>query len=251
MLIVADIGNTTVHLGLCDEKGIARVDGVSVDDLARGKGPESILDGVDRGAIRAVVMATVNPPARALFADWSRDALGVLPLEVGRDVPVPIEVKVDRPEEVGIDRLLNGFSAYHRYGQACIVVDFGTAITLDAIDRDGAYVGGAIAPGLRLSAKARWDRAALIPPVDIAQTDAAIGRTTKEAVRIGVIQGALGLVERLVRRMGPVLGSSPRVVATGGDADLIAEMSESIQEVAPNLTLEGIRIAYERSLGDD
>lgn len=247
MLIVADIGNTTVHLGLCDEGAIVRDDRVAVEGLGRGERPPAIVDALGRGTNFSVVMATVNPPARSPFANWSREVLGVSPLEVGRDIPVPIPVRVERPGDVGVDRLLNALSAYDRIGGACIVVDFGTAITLDVVAPDGAYVGGAIAPGLRLSAQALWDRAALIPPVEIVPTEAAIGQSTDEAVRIGVIQGALGLVDRLLGRVGSALGGDPRVVATGGDAELIAGLSDCIDEVIPRLTLDGIRIAWERS----
>ena len=247
MLIVADIGNTTAHLGLCDAGKVVRDARLPVDILPKGERPEGILGGLEPESIGAVVMATVNPPARALFSNWSRRVLGLLPKEVGVDIPIPIPVRVKKPSDVGIDRLLNALSAFDRYGRSCIVVDFGTAITLDAVSSDGAYVGGAIAPGLRLSAKALWDRAALIPPVDIVATDQAIGRSTEEAVRIGVIQGALGLVDRLVGRMGPALGGDPKVVATGGDADLIASLSGCIEEVVPCLTLEGIRITYGRA----
>lgn len=246
MLVVADIGNTTVHLGLCGEDGILGEERLTAEEIFRGKRPGTVLDGVELGELRAVVMATVNPSLRSPFADWSRRVTGIAPEEVGREIPVGIRAEVDCPEEVGIDRLLNALSAYERYRQAVIVVDFGTAITLDGVSSEGTYVGGAIAPGLRLAAQALWDGAALIPPVEILPTDGAIGRSTAEAVRIGVIQGALGLVERLVGRMGPTLGETPRVVATGGDADLIAPLSSSIQEIVPDLTLDGIRIAYQR-----
>jgi type III pantothenate kinase len=249
-LIVADIGNTTVHFGLCGDGRVLREDRVTVEDLSRGLGPRTILEDLGEGSVGDVVMATVNPPARAPFASWSRGVFGRVPKEVGREIAVPIRVEVDRPEEVGIDRLLNALSAYERCRRACIVVDFGTAITLDAVSEEGAYVGGAIAPGLRLAARALWSQAALIPPVEIHPLDSPIGKNTDDAVRIGVIQGALGLVERLVHRMEPALGGAPEVVATGGDAELIAHLSESIREVIPQLTLDGIRIAYERHRGE-
>ncbi|MCZ6603369.1 MAG: type III pantothenate kinase [Planctomycetota bacterium] len=248
MLIVADIGNSTVHVGLCRDGKIVRMARARMDEIARGDGALSIVDGLEAGEIRATVMATVNPAARGAFIDWSRKAVGLVPEEIGGKNPVPIRAEVDRPEEVGVDRLLNALSAFERYGGPCIVVDFGTAITLDGVSSEGAYVGGAIAPGLRLSAEALWDRAAMIPPVEIRSTHEAIGRNTETAVRIGVIQGAVGLVDRLVRRMKPVLGGEARVIATGGDADLVAPLSEVIGEVIPELTLDGLRIAYERSV---
>ena len=249
MILVADIGNSTAHMGIWHGEELLREVRAGVENLSHGRGPEGLIVDRNGGGVEAVVVASVNPRVGPGFAQWAQGATGMAPLEVGVEIALPIPVQVDRPGEVGVDRVVNAAAAYRRCQGAAIVVDFGSAVTLDVVSAEGAYVGGVIAPGARLSVRALSERTALIPPLEIQPTDARIGKSTEEAVRIGITYGFAGLVDRLVRHVREALGGQPRIFGTGGDAEWIAPRSEEIEEVIPHLTLEGIRIAYERHLG--
>jgi type III pantothenate kinase len=153
----------------------------------------------------------------------------------------------EAPREVGADRIVNAVAAFELYGGPCIVVDFGTATTFDAISARGEYLGGAICPGITISAEALFQRAAKLPRVDIARPKMVIGRTTVTSMQAGLYYGYLGLVEGLVARMRDELGGSPQVIATGGQAGLLLAGSSLVDHLDPWLTLIGLRILYERN----
>ena len=169
------------------------------------------------------------------------------PLFVEPGVKTGIAIHVDNPQEVGADRIVNCVAAYERFGGPTVIVDFGTATTFDLVTADGQYVGGVIAPGLNISAEALFARAARLPRVDIKRPSHVVGTNTIVNMQSGLYYGYLGLVDGILARIKQEVSGIKRVVATGGLAPLFAEDSESIDEIAPELTLEGLKIIYDRN----
>jgi type III pantothenate kinase len=165
---------------------------------------------------------------------------------LGPESDTGIAVRIDAPREVGADRVANAVGGFARYGGPLIVVDFGTATTFDAISADGSYVGGAIAPGLRISIDALFARTARLPRIELVRPRAAIGTNTSSGMQSGIIFGYAGLVEALIGRIARELGGDPKVVATGGLAELIVRETGSVPVVDQHLTLEGLRLLWER-----
>lgn len=253
MLLVIDIGNTNTSLGVYDGEKLAahwRLTtarartgdewGVHVRNLFE-------LAGLDFKMIDAIAIASVVPPLNFTIKRMAEVYFGLTPLFVDHTSDTGVTILYHPAADVGADRIVDAVAAIEKYGAPCIVVDFGTATTFDAINSDGAYLGGVIAPGVTISADALFQRAAKLPRVEIARPQHVIGSATVEAMQSGLYHGYVGLVDGILRRMIDELGGSPRVVATGGLAPLIAKGSEFIKEVDETLTLEGLRLVYERS----
>jgi len=206
------------------------------------------LDGLSRGALDGVVIASVVPEANFNLRTLSRHYCKTDPVVVGeKGVKLGTKALVDRPEEVGADRLVNTVAAHDRYKGPLIVVDFGTATTLDVVDGDGNYCGGVIAPGINLSLAALHMAAAKLPSVRITRTERVIGKDTVSCMQSGIYWGYIGLVEGLVGRIKTEFGAAMRTIGTGGLAPLFADAIPVIDKVDPDLTLWGLRLIYQRN----
>jgi len=212
---------------------------------------------VDRRAVDAVIMASVVPPLTSPARGMVERYLGVKALVVEPGLETGMPILYDAPADVGADRIVNGIAAYEQYGRAAksplVVVDFGTATTLDAISAKGEYLGGAICPGVTISADALFQRAARLPRIDVRKPATVVGKTTVGAMESGLFWGYVGMVEGLVRRMSAELAgpggnaAGVRCVATGVLASVIAPETSLINHVEPALTLHGLRIVWERN----
>ena len=199
-----------------------------------------------------VIISSVVPVLNEAVVDMCDRYLRVKPLVIGPGVRTGVQIRYDNPKEVGADRIVNGVAAYRKYGGPAVVIDFGTATTFDAIAANGDYLGGAIAPGIRISMEALFSRAAKLPLVELLapREGNVIGKNTVESMQAGIIFGFVGQIDGVVERMRGELGGSCRVIATGGLAGLIASHSRAIEVVDENLTLEGLRYLYELNRSD-
>lgn len=257
MLLTVDIGNTTVSFAVFDGNDL-RLHGRFSSREARTPDEYGIIfkeafdkAGMKPSSIKGAVVSSVVPA----FDGAIKDALaghflqgGVVPLMAGADIPYVMPLDVDNPSEVGADRVVNAVAAYERFKSSVIVVDFGTAVTLDYVTRDGRYAGGVIAPGISISADALHERTAKLPLVEPARPGAVIGKNTVDAIRSGLYWGFAGLVDGVLQKMMDEVKGSPEVIATGGDAALVAGGSRLIKEIDELLTLKGLKILYERNV---
>lgn len=251
MLLVMDIGNTTTAIGVY--KGKKLLANWYIGTLRQRSPDEHYVllkelfhsEGIRVKEIDAMVISCVVPPLLAGLEEMADKYFKVKPLVVGPGIETGISIKYDEPREVGADRIVNALAAYQNYGGPIIVVDFGTATTFDCISKDGQYLGGAIAPGIKISADALFSQAAKLPRVEFVKPRVVIGKNTVESIQSGLIYGFCGQVDGIVKKMKAELGSDARVIATGGLADLIASGSETIEKVDSLLTLEGLRLIYE------
>ena len=253
MLLVMDVGNTNTVLGVYQDERLehhwrlASLRDRTVDELGVLSRQLFSLTNLDPAAIDAIVIASVVPPLSPALAAMSRSYFGVEPLFVEPGVRTGMPILYENPQEVGADRIANSVAAFARYGGPVLVVDFGTATTIDAVSSRGEYLGGAIAPGVQISSEALFERAARLPRVAIRRPDRVIGRNTVQAMQSGVYFGYLGLIDGLLRRMQEEIGQQAKVVATGGLAPVFADEADRFDAVDPNLTLEGLRLIYVRN----
>ncbi len=248
MLLAMDSGNTNIVFAVFDEDGGVRGEWRSSTDPDRTAdeywvwlGQLMRLADVQPGEIKEAIIATVVPATLFSLKTLCRKYFQCDPLVIGEaDVDIGIGVLVDRPEEVGADRLVNAVAAHESYGGPLIVVDFGTATTLDVVDGDGNYSGGVIAPGVNLSLEALHMAAAQLPRVGIVRPEGVLGKGTVEAMQSGIYWGYVSMVEGLVDRIGGEFGADMKVVATGGLAPLFTEAVECIECADLDLTLRGL-----------
>ena len=253
MLLAVDIGNTTIALGVFRGRTFAADWRIKTDKDKTGDEYGVLLlslfrrAGIRTDRIGAVIISSVVPPLTPIFQAVSEDLFGKKALVVGPGLRTGMPILYENPLEVGADRVVASIAAFEKYGGPCVVVDFGTATTFDAISGAGEYIGGVICPGIGISAEALFQRAARLPRVEIVRPAAVIGKNTVGSMQSGLYFGYLGLVEGMVARMKVELGGSPTVVATGGLATLLLGGSSLVDHVDPLLTLTGLRILYERN----
>jgi type III pantothenate kinase len=256
MLLALDAGNTQTVAGLYDGPDLVEhwrtttVRTHTADELALELRGLLELRGRSLVDVTGLCLASGVPALTAEYAAVAHDRLGCRALVVGPGIETGVGMRVDSPDEVGPDRIANTAAAFARYGGPCVVVDFGTAINFDAVSAEGEFVGGAIAPGVQVATDALRDRAARLAKVELRAPERAIGLNTDTNMQSGAIFGFAGLVDGLVRRFRDELGGEAVAVATGGTAALVAPHCETVDHVEPLLTLEGLRLIWERNPAD-
>src|SRR5438067_7693407 len=256
MLLVIDIGNTNTSLGVFEGETLAAhwrlttARSRTVDEWGVHARNLFSLAGLDFKAIGEIASASVVPPLNFTLKQMAESYFQVTPLFIDHTIDTGVPILYDPPSDVGADRIVDAVAAIEKYGAPCIVVDFGTATTFDAINSKGEYLGGVITPGITISSDALFERAAKLPRVEIKRPQKVIGSATLEAMQSGLYHGYAGLVDGILRKMIDELGGAPKVIATGGLAPLIAKGSEFIETVDEELTLEGLRLVYEKTRTD-
>lgn len=253
MLLVIDVGNSNIVLGIYDNERLVKDWRISTDkskttdeygilvlDLLR-------LAEIACADIKDIIISSVVPTLTGVLEKLSRHYFGRTPYVVGPGIKTGMPIHYDNPKEVGADRIVNAVAGYEKFRSPLIIVDFGTATTFDYVNRKGEYCGGAIAPGLMISMEALFQKASKLPRVDIVKPPALIAKNTVNSMQAGIYYGYVGLVDEIVGRMKRESRENPRVIATGGLAGLIAPESKTIEGVEEYLTLEGLRILYQRN----
>ncbi len=255
MLLAIDIGNTNITIGAyCGDNLGPRWRLAAEAEKMPDEYGALILSlfqraGISIKDIDAIVMASVVPPLKGVFVEACSRHLQHMPMVVDGKSKTGIRIQYEDLEQVGADRIINAAAGYRLYGGPACIVDFGTATTFDAISAEGDYLGGAIAPGIGISAEALFQRAAKLPKVDLIRPPAAIGKNIVHSLQSGLLFGYVGLVEGIAARLCTELGPSTKVIATGGLAAVIARETGIISIVAPWLTLDGLRTIYHLNAG--
>jgi type III pantothenate kinase len=251
MLLVIDVGNTNIVVGVFDgerlvadfrlhtnERATGDELGLTTTELLRRRG-------IEVGAVSALAVANVVPPLARAVDEMARLYFHCTPLVVGPGIRTGISIKYEDPRLVGADRIANAVAGRHLYGAPAILLDFGTATTFDALSAAGEYLGGAMAPGILISLDALVSRASRLNRVELAAPPSVIGRSPAASMQSGFVFGYVGLVQGIVARMRAEIGESARVIATGGLAELFAPLIPEIEAVDPHLTLVGLRLIHE------
>ena len=247
MLLAVDIGNSSIKFGAFDEENL--VSRFSIPTVRTNTADEinSLISDKFEQKISAIVISSVVPELREAFCDLGEKFFDVSPVFVDWTFNLGLKIKYFPPENLGVDRIVAAFAAVEKYGKPVIICDFGTATTIDAVNSNGEFLGGTIVAGINLLADALHRRTSKLPLVELAKPEKVIGNSTTSCIQSGVFYGYVGLTEGIIQRMIAELGEKPRVIATGGFANLIAESAEIIEIVDENLMLEGLRLIYDEA----
>lgn len=250
MLLVIDVGNTNTVIGIYDNDvlkhdwRIRTIRDTTADEFNVLANALFADKGVTRTQIKKIVISSVVPSSVPILDSFCKKYLGLSPLWIYPDsVKKLMPILYNNPNEVGADRIVNAVAAYKKYKTSLIIIDFGTATTFDVISEKGEYIGGAIVPGVMISAEALFQKASRLPRVEIFKApENVIGKDTIDSIKSGIIHGNAAMVDGMVERITKEMGTQPRVLATGGLAPLISGLSKTIEKVEPSLTLDGLRI---------
>jgi len=253
MILVMDIGNTNIVLGVYEKQKLLHHWRLSTNRTATADEYGVMVfnlfqhAGITFGQVEGVIVSSVVPPIMRTIDTLCTKYIKKSPLIVGPGIKTGLNIRYENPREVGADRICNAIAAIELYGPPLIVVDFGTATTFDFIDEKGDYLGGAIAPGIGISTEALYTHAAKLPRIELSRPKSTVGRNPISSMQAGIIYGFAGQVDGIVWRMEEEFGYKAKVIATGGLAELISGESKTIQEVNPMITLQGLLMIYERN----
>jgi type III pantothenate kinase len=253
VLLVVDVGNTQTHFGtyrdgqLVEHWRFTTVRDSTADELGAVLRNLLELRGIGLADLTASIVSSTVPQLRPEWEAMAARYLDHRMLAVGPGIKTGMALRYDNPREIGPDRLVNAVAAYERVKGACVVVDFGTAVTFDPVSAEGEYLGGIIMPGVEISMEALTNRAAALPKIELGAPRSLIGKTTIDAIRSGVIYGFAGAVDGIMRRLRAEMGPETETIATGGLAEHIVPFTEEIDETDDLLTLTGLRLLHERN----
>ena len=256
MLLVIDVGNTNIVFGIYKDKELLDNWRISSEKDRTSDEYGLLFEQIFRyhvleaDDIESIIISSVVPPLMHTLSNMCIKYFDIKPIVIGPGVKTGMDIKYDNPKEVGADRIVNGVAGYEKYGGPLIIVDFGTAITFDAISKEGDYLGGVIVPGIGISSEALFLKTSKLPKVEIAKPNKIIGKNTVNSIQSGLVYGYVGLVDYIIENMMNEMstkGETVKVIATGGFARLIGSESKYISNIDNLLTLEGLRIIYERN----
>lgn len=256
LLLVIDVGNTNIVFGIYKGEELL-YDWRITTDKNRTSDEYGLLfnqifqyNGINPKSIENVIISSVVPPLMHTLPTMSMRYLGIDPMVVGPGLKTGINIKYDNPREVGADRIVNAVAAYQKYGGPLIIVDVGTAVTFCTVSKDGDYLGGVIYPGIKISSEALFMRTAKLPKVEIAKPNTVIGKNTVNSIQSGLVYGYIGMIDHIIEKIMDEMGVAEEevnIVGTGGFSSLIASESKYIKEMDRLLTLEGLKMIYEKN----
>ncbi|QNO14847.1 type III pantothenate kinase [Alkalicella caledoniensis] len=257
MLLALDVGNTNIVVGVFDGESliynwrIATLRNRTSDEYGIVIKNLFVHNNLGDLKIEGIIISSVVPPVMPALSKMAKQYFDIEPIIIGPGIRTQLSIKTENPREVGADRIVNAVATLHKYGAPAIVVDYGTATTFCVINRKGEYLGGCITPGIGISTEALFERAAKLPRIELIKPASIVGKNTISSMQSGIIYGYLGQLEGLIKKISEETQESYKVVVTGGLAPLIAAESTLVDHVDPYLTLDGLRILYQKNKKED